>query len=203
MSELKVIVGLGNPGARYEATRHNVGFRVLEILAERLCLPWKQDGKWESMTAKSDSVLLVKPQTFMNESGRALGSLTRFYRWQPEEVLVVYDDIALPLGHLRFRMKGSHGGHNGMRSIIDHLSSEGFPRLKMGIGGVPGEQLVGHVLGSFQQHEREVLENTLARAADAVQLALSGGLERAANEFNTRTKKKPKSQSEKQDEPEI
>jgi len=201
-SPVKVIVGLGNPGARYEKTRHNVGFRILDLIAERERLKWKSEGKWESEVAKYGEVLLVKPQTFMNESGRAVGALTRFYRWKPEEVLVVYDDIALPLGNLRFRMSGGHGGHNGIRSMLAHLREEGFPRLKMGIGGGSGEELVGHVLGVFSKDERELLENTLARAADAVQLAASSGPEKAANEFNTRTQKQSKPQPEKQQEDE-
>ncbi len=205
MSSLKAIVGLGNPGTRYEKTRHNVGFRILDLLAERAKVSWKLEGKWESRIAKIDDLMLIQPQTFMNESGRAIGSLARFYRWKPEQILIVFDDIALPLGTLRFRMNGSHGGHNGIRSLLDHLSGDQFPRLKVGIGGASGDQLVGHVLGNFQADERELLENTLARAADAVQLAGSGGLEKAANEFNTRTKKKPKPQPEHpiQDEPQI
>jgi len=205
MSGIKVIVGLGNPGARYEKTRHNVGFRILDLLAERASVPWKMEGKWESRMAKMGDLILIQPQTFMNESGRSIGSLARFYRIKPEEILCVYDDIALPLGTLRFRMNGGHGGHNGIRSLLAHLGTDNFPRLKVGIGGVPGEELVGHVLGTFAPDERELLENTLARAADAVQRAASSGLEKAANEFNTRSKKKPKPQPENPipDEPQI
>ncbi len=204
MSSLKAIVGLGNPGTRYEKTRHNVGFRVLDLLADRSGTPWKLEGKWESRVTKIGETVLIQPQTFMNESGRAVSSMSRFFRWKPEEILVVYDDIALPLGTLRFRMKGGHAGHNGIRSLLGHLGSEAFPRLKIGIGGVSGDQLVGHVLGMFRLDERELLENTLARAADAVQLAATSGLEIAANEFNTRTQKNSKPNTEqKQDEPQI
>lgn len=184
MSELKVIVGLGNPGERYEGTRHNVGFRVLDLLAERLGIRFQQDRKWEGSLARSSDLVLLKPLTFMNESGRSLSGLCRFYRWKPESALVVLDDIALPLGRLRLRQRGSHGGHNGVRSIIDHFGTEEFPRLKIGVGDQAGGDLVNHVLGKFSPDERETVENTLARAADAVQLALSGGLNEAANKFN-------------------
>ena len=193
---LKCIVGLGNPGDKYLHTRHNIGFRVLDVLAERAGREFQLETKWESRTCKMDDVLLVQPLTYMNESGRAIGSLARFFRWEPEQILVVFDDISLPLGHLRFRMNGGHGGHNGVRSLLSHLPTDRFSRLKLGINGADGEKLVGHVLGSFAGDERELVENTLARAADAVQLTVSSGLEKAANEFNTRTPKKPKKQTE-------
>ena len=187
-AELKVIVGLGNPGSKYDGTRHNVGFAVLDELAEKERLSWKLESKWESEMTKLGDVILMKPLTYMNESGRAVGSLLRFYRWQPSQVLVIYDDVALPLGALRFRMKGGHAGHNGLRSLIDHLGGEGFPRLKVGIGAARGDQLVGHVLGRFAMDEREMLENTLVTACKGVQLAASQGVEAAANEINVRPK---------------
>jgi PTH1 family peptidyl-tRNA hydrolase len=193
---LKCIVGLGNPGDKYLQTRHNIGFRVLDTLAERAGQKFQIESKWESRTCKLGDILMVQPLTYMNESGRAIGSLARFFRWDPEEILVVFDDISLPLGHLRFRMNGGHGGHNGVRSLLAHLPSDRFARLKLGIDGAEGEKLVGHVLGSFATAERELVENTLARAADAVQLASSSGLEKSANEFNTRTPKKSKPQTE-------
>lgn len=192
MSKIKAVVGLGNPGSKYDQTRHNIGFRLLDEVASRAGVSFKDETKWESALCKIGEVVLIKPLTFMNESGRAVGSLSRFYRWKPEEILVVYDDVALPLGHLRFRMKGGHGGHNGIRSMLAHLASEAFPRLKLGIDAATGEKLVGHVLGKFSLEEREVVENTLARAAEAVQLAVSDSVHSAANEFNTRTPKKPK-----------
>ena len=199
---LKCIVGLGNPGDKYLQTRHNIGFRVLDTLAERAGQKFQIESKWESRTCKLGDILMVQPLTYMNESGRAISSLARFFRWDPEEILVVFDDISLPLGHLRFRMNGGHGGHNGVRSLLAHLPSDRFARLKLGIDGAEGEKLVGHVLGSFATAERELVENTLARAADAVQLAASSGLETAANEFNTRTPKKPKKQTE-EDESQV
>ena len=189
-------MGLGNPGEKYVMTRHNVGFRVLDILAERAGASFQPVSKWESRICKMGDLTLVQPQTYMNESGRAVGSLARFFRWKPEEILVVFDDVSLPLGTLRFRMNGGHGGHNGVRSMLGHLPSDQFPRLKFGISGASGDALVGHVLGTFSEDERELLENTLARAADAVQLAASGGIEKSANEFNTRTQKKPPKETE-------
>ena len=199
MSDLKVIVGLGNPGEKYEDTRHNVGFRILDLLVERAGESWGMEGKWEARVAKIGGVLFVQPQTFMNESGRSIGSISRFFGWKPEQILIVYDDTALSLGSLRFRMKGGHGGHNGIRSLLAHLPSENFPRSKFGIGAASGEMLVGHVLGRFALSERELFENTLATAADAVQLAASAGVEAAANQFNVNFTHKPIPQ----DEPEI
>jgi PTH1 family peptidyl-tRNA hydrolase len=178
-----------------------VGFRVLDQVAARAGEAFSFESKWESQTCRLDGVMLVKPMTYMNHSGRAIGSLARFFRWPTEEILVVFDDIALPLGTLRFRMKGSHGGHNGVRSLLEHLPHDRFARLKVGIDAASGERLVGHVLGTFSVEERELVQNTLARAADAVQLAASSGVEKAANEFNTRTpnqSKKPTEEDESQ-----
>ena len=190
MPQLKAIVGLGNPGDQYVRTRHNVGFSVLDLVAERAGESFELDSKWEARTCKIGGITYLQPQTFMNESGRSIGSISRFYRWDPEEILVVFDDISLPLGDLRFRMNGGHGGHNGVRSLLEHLPSDGFSRLKFGIGGSSGDQLVGHVLGTFAMDEKELLQNTLATAADAVQLAASAGVETAANQFNVKKKTK-------------
>jgi len=196
MTAIKAVVGLGNPGEKYVRTRHNVGFRVLDQIADRIGQDFKLETKWESKICKIGALTLIQPQTFMNESGRAVGSMSRFFQWKPEEILVVFDDVSLALGTLRFRMNGGHGGHNGIRSLLNHLPSNAFPRLKIGIDGACGERLVGHVLGQFAPSERELLENTLARAADAVQLAASSSIEIAANEFNTRSQNKPKQPTE-------
>lgn len=193
---LKCIVGLGNPGEKYHNTRHNIGFRVLDALADRSAGKFQLESKWEALICHIGGVKLVKPMTYMNESGRAIGALARFFRWRTEEILVVFDDVSLPLGSLRFRMKGGHGGHKGVRSLLNHLPDDRFGRLKLGIDGVGGGQLVGHVLGAFDGAEHELVENTLARAADAVQLAASSGLEKAANEFNSRTPKESKTPTE-------
>lgn len=184
----QVIVGLGNPGRQYEETRHNVGFMVLDRLAAACGAVFQNSPKWQCHTAKlADSgTLLVKPQTFMNLSGRAVRQILSFHKWQPETILVVYDDVALPLGTLRFREKGSAGGHNGIKSLIDHLGTDAFPRLKIGIGGSAPGNMVGHVLGKFSPDERLSLENTLATALEAVQLARSQGVAAAANRYHTR-----------------
>jgi PTH1 family peptidyl-tRNA hydrolase len=196
---LKLIVGLGNPGRQYEGTRHNVGFLVLDRLAAAAGLHFASHPRWQAHTAKlPDGSLLLKPQTFMNLSGRAVRAAAAFYKWTPEQVLVVFDDAALPLGTLRFREGGSHGGHNGLRSILAELGSDRFPRLKIGIGGGGAGELTGHVLGKFRPDERETVENTLASAAEAVQLALSQGFACAANRFNIR-KKPANSDSDEQE----
>ncbi len=195
MSDIKLVIGLGNPGQKYEQTRHNIGFLVMDRLAHTYGAQMANHLKWRAHLAKvpSSNAMLMKPQTFMNESGQSVGAALRFYKWQPEQVLVVYDDVSLPFGALRFRMAGSAGGHNGIRSIIAHLGSDQFPRLKLGIGNAgqdektkAGASLTGHVLGKFSADEQNQLENTLATAAEAVQFALSEGVESAANAFNTK-----------------
>jgi peptidyl-tRNA hydrolase, PTH1 family len=186
-TSIPLIVGLGNPGRQYESTRHNAGFMVLDRMAAEAGVMFKSEPKWQSHVAKlpGSGVLLVKPQCFMNLSGRPVRQLAAFHKWTPEQILVVYDDAALPLGKLRFREKGSAGGHNGIKSLIEHFGGDGFPRLKVGIGSSDAGEMVGHVLGNFRAEERELLENTLARAVAAVQLALSQGLGTAANFYNS------------------
>lgn len=185
---IKLIIGLGNPGRKYDQTRHNVGFDVLDQLAKQIGAQFVNHLKWKAHIAKHPQALLMKPQTFMNESGRSAGAALRFYKWQAEEVLVIYDDVSLPVGSLRFRMAGSAAGHNGIKSLIQHLGSDRFPRLKVGIGSPKPGEMVGHVLGKFSPDERPDLENALARATDAVQLALNEGIEAAANVHNVKTK---------------
>lgn len=182
-----MVVGLGNPGRQYEGTRHNAGFMVLDRWAARAGVTFESKPKWQCHVAKlpGSGLLLVKPQCFMNLSGRPVRQITAFHKWQPQQVLVVYDDAALPLGKLRFREKGSAGGHNGIKSLIEHFGGDGFPRLKFGIGDSEPGNLVGHVLGNFRDEERELLENTLARAVEAVQLAHSQGVATASNLYNS------------------
>lgn len=185
----KLIVGLGNPGRQYEDTRHNIGFMLVDRMAAAASVPLQSTPKWQCHMGKlpDDGTLLVKPQTFMNLSGRAIHQILAFHKWLPEQMLVIYDDAALPLGTLRFREKGSAGGHNGIKSIIEHLGSDVFPRLKIGIGGSQPGNMVGHVLGKFSPDERPLLENTLATAHEAVQVARSQGIATAANQYHTRT----------------
>lgn len=181
-----MVVGLGNPGREYEATRHNVGFMVLDRLARQAGGKFDTMVRWECAVAKwTDGTLLVKPQTFMNLSGRAVGKILRFHKWQPEQVLIVYDDVSLDLGRIRLREKGSHGGHNGIRSLIEHFGGDVFPRIKLGIGSADKGEMVGHVLGKFREGEQETLQNMLAMAEKAVQDCLSRGVAAAANLYNT------------------
>ena len=195
-----LVVGLGNPGKQYEDTRHNVGFMVLDRLAADAGVAFQSAPKWQSHLAKlpGSGTILLKPQTFMNLSGRAIHQILSFHKWQPQEMLVIYDDVALPLGTLRFREKGSAGGHNGIKSIIQHLGDE-FPRLKLGIGGSNPGEMVGHVLGKFSPDEKPALENMLATALEAVQLSRSQGIATAANRYPTRTHPSPS----RPDEPQI
>lgn len=190
MSEIKLIVGLGNPGRDYAATRHNVGFMVLDALAARLRCDFETLPKWECQMAKwpESSVLLAKPQTFMNLSGRSVGKILRYFKWSPQQCLVVYDDVSLALGRLRLREKGSAGGHNGVKSMIEHLGSDEFPRLKLGIGEAQANSMTGHVLGKFAENEQETLKNMLAMAANAVHDCLSRGINEAACLYNAAPK---------------
>ena len=177
-----------------------MGFEVLDRLASAAGLGFKAEPKWEAEVCRTTSGLfLLKPQTYMNRSGMAAARAAHFYKIEPREILVVCDDISLPLGQLRFRMNGGPGGHNGIKSLIADLGSSEFPRLKIGIGGAPGEKLTGHVLGRFREEERERAEKALATAADAVRFALAQGVSKAANKFNLR----PKPAKPKEDEQEI
>ncbi len=201
VSELKLIVGLGNPGRDYEGTRHNIGFDVLDLWVRDEGAEFESQKKWEGKVAKVKGMTALKPTTFMNLSGRSVASLSRFYRWTPEQILVVYDDVSLPVGTLRFRANGGDGGHNGIKSLIASLGSKDFPRLKVGVGSAGPGALVGHVLGKFAPNEREEVQNTLARAVLAVQLAASAGVTSAANQFNVKIK--PKQEHPSDDEQEI
>jgi peptidyl-tRNA hydrolase, PTH1 family len=201
---ISLIIGLGNPGRQYEETRHNVGFMLLDKIAAAEGVVFKSEPKFQAHLAKlSDGTVLMKPQTFMNLSGRSVGQLLSFYKWEVDRILVVYDDVALPLGHLRFREKGSAGGHNGIKSIIEHVGGDGFARLKLGIGASRPGEMTGHVLGKFAPDEREELENMLATGLEAVQVSRSQGIALASNRFNTPRVKPPQNQTteHKQDEP--
>ena len=189
----QLIIGLGNPGRQYQETRHNVGFMVLDRLAAASGATFQSVPKWQSHLAKIPGcgTILLKPQTFMNLSGRAIQQILAFHKWSSEEILVIYDDAALPLGTLRFREKGSAGGHNGIKSILQHLGNDLFPRLKLGIGTSEPGEIVGHVLGKFSPDEQPILENMLATALDAVQLARSQGIATAAHRYHTRNNPLP------------
>lgn len=191
MNAPRLIVGLGNPGETYRDTRHNIGFMVLDEIARRMGAAFREEKRWSGLVAKFTGGYLLKPLTFMNDSGRSVQSVGHFYKASPAQTLVVYDDVDLPLGRLRFRTSGSAAGHNGIRSLISSLGSDEFPRLKVGIapadGRPAGERMVGHVLGKFSAEERPVLQAVIQRAADAVLSAVDRGLETAMNVFNRQT----------------
>ncbi|MCU1384264.1 MAG: aminoacyl-tRNA hydrolase [Acidobacteria bacterium] len=182
---MKAIVGLGNPGKEYSGTRHNVGFDVVDELARRWGATLKKWKATADLAVVTDQeVLLVEPKTFMNESGVAVGAVMAFYRIQPRDVLVVVDEIQLPLGKLRLRWSGSAGGHNGLKSVIAHVGQD-FPRLRIGVErGNPESMLRNHVLSKFAPNEREIVERAVARAADAAETFVVDGLQVAMNRFN-------------------
>ncbi|MGE0863801.1 MAG: aminoacyl-tRNA hydrolase [Vicinamibacterales bacterium] len=193
---MKLIVGLGNPGPEYRDTRHNVGFLVADELARRWRVPDAWREKFSALHIKTmvgdDAVVLAKPLTYMNLSGQAVAGLAGFYRIDPAGVLVVTDDVALPLGRLRARPEGSAGGHNGLKSIIQHLGTQAFPRLRVGVGrGDDRRDLADHVLGRFAPDERDTVSAAVLRAADAAERFLSDGMERVMSAFNAATQTDP------------
>lgn len=181
---IRLVVGLGNPGAEYSRTRHNVGFHVVDFLAAEWKAEWQRSKNWQAFWAKAGNILLVKPTSYMNRSGEPLSAISNFYKIAPAEILVVLDDFALELGRLRLRIDGSSGGHNGLESIILHLGTEAIPRLRIGIGAAPREGAVDYVLGRFFEEELPIVEKTVARAADAVKCAIDKGVLSAMNLFN-------------------
>jgi len=184
-----VFFGLGNPEPRYTLTRHNLGFLVLDEFADRHRLVWKKATKsFHSVESviKSTRVLLIKPRTYVNLSGNAVAALRQRYDVEPEELLVIVDDIALPLGHIRLRRRGSDGGHNGLKSIISRLGTTDFPRLRLGVGSVPDDvDGADYVLCPFPDEERGVAREMIERAADCLETVVRSGFERAMGRFNT------------------
>jgi PTH1 family peptidyl-tRNA hydrolase len=189
-----LIVGLGNPGKKYERSRHNVGFMALDRWAARHHLEIERRREW-AMTGEGEAiigdahrrVLLAKPRTFMNLSGDAVIEMVRRHGIPPARAFIVYDDMDLPLGKLRLREQGSAGGHNGVGSIIQRLGTQDFPRLRIGIGRpqeTAGYEAIGHVLGEFALDERRVLDDALDRACDAIDAVLSKGMQAAMGAFN-------------------
>jgi peptidyl-tRNA hydrolase, PTH1 family len=191
---MKAIVGLGNPGAKYRGTRHNVGFAVADEVARRAGLLFESApataliARWRR--PDGEAVLLVKPMTYMNESGQAVGELIRYFKVEVGDVLIVVDEVQLPLGKLRARARGSAGGHNGLKSVIAHIGSE-FARLRIGIGrgpDVPGSavrrDLVDHVLSRFERDEADEASRMVDRAADAAELFITSGIGAVMNAYN-------------------
>lgn len=190
---MKMIVGLGNPGPEYARNRHNIGFQAVETLAERHGLRFDKAQKRGRVALGSISlpgagaarVVLVKPITFMNASGEAVGPLATFYKVSPGDILVVSDDLDLPAGRLRLRTGGSSGGQKGVQSIVQHLHTDAFPRLRVGIGRPPGKMdPAAYVLQNFSAHEEEEMAIVRAKAADAIEVWLAQGIEAAMNLFN-------------------
>ena len=184
-----LLVCLGNPGDKYENTRHNVGFMVADEIAERQKKPI-QKLKFKALTnlftISGEKVLVMKPITYMNLSGEAVRQAADFYKISPDHILVVSDDTALAMGRLRIRLKGSAGGHNGLKNIIQHLGTDQFPRLRVGVGEKPHPDydLADWVLGKFQGEDKKAIDAAVKRAADAVECILSEGLDRAMGKFN-------------------
>ena len=188
-----IIAGLGNPTKEYEGTRHNVGFDVIDRLSERYNIDVTME-KHRALIGKGmiagQKVILVKPQTYMNLSGESVGGIVNYYKIDPEsDLLVIYDDISLDVGQLRIRKKGSAGGHNGIKSIIAHLGTTVFPRIKVGVGEKPKNyDLADYVLGHFSKQERELMEEGYEHASDAVEQIVQGEIEAAMNVFNKKVK---------------
>ena len=187
---MKLIVGLGNPGREYRDTRHNVGFMVVDEIARRHQLTWAMAPSQvpDAFIAKRfppAPLMLAKPLTFMNRSGAAVSALTSYYRIDPADLLVVYDDVDLPFGRLRARPSGSAGTHNGMRSIVQSLGGTGFPRLRVGIGrGDRRRDLADLVLSKFERAEQDQLESVIARAADAAEMFAAEDILKVMNAYN-------------------
>lgn len=184
-----LIVGLGNPGRQYENTRHNAGWLCMEMLSDRLGVKINKI-KFKSTVGEADigghRCLLMKPQTFMNLSGEAVGEACRFYKIPPEKVIVIFDDISLPCGGLRIRRKGSAGGHNGIKSIIQHLGSDNFPRIKLGVGAKPHEDydLADYVLSAFSKDEIPQMKRAMEKACDALEYLADGKIDEAMSKFS-------------------
>lgn len=183
---MKIIAGLGNPGRQYSETRHNVGFKVLEELARRYPIE-KEQYKFTAIIGHTrigtDRILLVKPLTYMNLSGRAVAPLVRFYKLPWQNLLVIYDDMDLEPGQIRIKPFGGSGGHRGMNSVMDSLGSKEFPRIRVGIGR-PRDETVEWVLGTCTGAERQVFEMVIQKAADAVECWVQQGIDKAMNQYN-------------------
>lgn len=183
-TSIRLITGLGNPGPEYAATRHNIGFIVVDQLAAQFGSTWQTSAKWEALWTKCGAVLLIKPLCFMNHSGFPLFAVAQFYKIEPQQILVVLDDFALPLGRLRLRARGGSGGHNGLDSVIAQFGTEDIPRLRIGIGATPRDGSADYVLSRFFDEEKATVQSTVERAVEALKCAIDNGLVSAMNRFN-------------------
>jgi peptidyl-tRNA hydrolase, PTH1 family len=194
----QLIVGLGNPGAKYDRTRHNIGFEAIDWLARQWQISLAEQRKFqgifgEGIAGRGTKIRLLKPLTYMNLSGQSIRAVIDWYKIPPEAVLVIYDDMDLPIGKLRLRQSGSAGGHNGMKSTIAHLGTQNFPRLRIGIGS-PNDaatrsngEVVSHVLGRFSPTETKVMAEVLQLVTDAIELGLKQGIPKAMSLYNNRS----------------
>ena len=185
----ELIVGLGNPEAKYDQTRHNIGFAAVDELARIWQMPLKENKRFQGLfsegTVGGQKVRLLKPLTYMNRSGQSVRAVTDWYKVQPQSVLVIYDDMDLPVGRLRMRLSGSAGGHNGMKSIIAHLGGKDFPRLRIGIGKSNGDKgTISHVLGKFAPEETKIIEEVLYVSVKAIEFSLKEGVEKSMSRYN-------------------
>ncbi|SNV60935.1 aminoacyl-tRNA hydrolase [Veillonella rodentium] len=185
---MKLVVGLGNPGKQYAMTKHNIGFMVVDAIADSVPhTPWKEEQNADvcSITVDGEKVLLVKPQTFMNASGESVGPLMRYYKISPSDVYCIYDDMDLPVGKLRIRPNGSSGGHNGIKSLISHIGTEEFPRFRVGIGRpLPQWTVIDHVLSPFSDEVQDKVDKGIKDTVKAVLGTLEVGLDKGMNQFN-------------------
>ncbi len=189
----QLIVGLGNPGTKYAQTRHNVGFDLVDILAKRWQIGLSDRKQFQGIYGEgfglhNAKIRLLKPQTFMNLSGQSVRATIDWFKLTPESVLVVYDDLDLPLGKIRLRLSGSAGGHNGMKSIISHLGVQNFPRVRIGIGKSAGEKdTISHVLGKFSGVETPIVSEVIYLVNEAIEMSLKQGMEKAMSLYNSRS----------------
>lgn len=186
----QLIIGLGNPEAKYEKTRHNIGFEAVDALAESWQLSWQKNSRFQGLFTEGLSpygkIRLLKPLTYMNRSGQSVRAVIDWYKIPRESLLVIYDDMDLPIGRIRMRLAGSAGGHNGMKSIISHLGGENFPRLRIGIGKSEEKASISHVLGKFSPQETKIIHEVLIMTTDAVEKALKEGVEKSMSLYNNR-----------------
>jgi PTH1 family peptidyl-tRNA hydrolase len=183
-SQIRLVAGLGNPGREYSATRHNIGFMVADQLAAQFGSIWEKSTKWNAVLAKCGHVFLAKPTSYMNRSGYPLLAIAQFYKIEPGQILLMLDDMALPLGRLRLRASGGSGSHNGLESVIMQFGTEEIPRLRIGIGEAPPAGSVDYVLSRFLEEEKPIVRSAIDRAVEAVKCAIDNDLISAMNIFN-------------------